>query len=307
MHIAVIGPGGIGCLFSALLAEAGHEVWLVDRRPDRAALVSCDGLTIEKDGKTRRVSLRAAAQPAEAGPAELIILCVKAHETAGAMPSVAALSAPHTKVLSLQNGLGNLEALKTAVAGGNLFAGITTHGAMVIGLNHVRHAGAGPTFVGALSQNKSGAEMLAETLTGAGIETSAAANTIGMLWSKLVINAAICPVSVLAGLPNGQLVKDRRWRALMCEAAAEGAGIAAAKGIRLIFPDPAAAVLEVCEKTAGNISSMLQDVRRGRHTEITAINGAIVRAAAELSREAPTSAMLCEKVLEIEKHKEYKD
>lgn len=301
MKIAVIGPGGIGCLFSALLTEAGHEVCLVDRRPDRATLISREGLIIEKNGHLRTVCLWAHAFPADIGPVELIILCVKAHETAGTMPSVMALSGHRTIVLSLQNGLGNIEAIKRIAESDHLFAGVTTHGATVIGLNYLRHAGAGATVVGSLVNNQAGAECLAGILTSSGIETQSTPDTLSMLWSKLVINAAICPVSVLSNLPNGQIAKNEKWRSLLCQAAEEGGKIAAAKGIKLMFDDPVKAVLEVCQNTAANISSMLQDIRRGRQTEIEAINGAIIRAAAELGIAAPTNAMLYKNVVELEK------
>jgi len=302
MKIAVIGPGGIGCLFACLLSEGGHDVCLVDRRPDRAALINREGVTIEKNGETRQIHLRACSHPAEIGPVDLIILCVKAHETSGAIPTVLTLSSPQTEVLSLQNGLGNMEALKRVMAGRNLFAGITTHGATVIGLNYLRHAGAGATTVGPLGDNQAGAEQLAGTLTSAGIATQSTPDTLAMLWSKLVINAAICPVSALANLSNGEIAKNDKWHSLLCKAAEESGKIAAAKGIKLMFPDPVKAVLEVCEKTSQNISSMLQDVRRGRQTEITAINGVILGAAAELGLDAPVNKKLYQSVVDLEQH-----
>jgi 2-dehydropantoate 2-reductase len=306
MKIAVIGPGGIGCLFAGMLAESGQDVVLIDRRPERAALISREGLIIERSGQARMVALRACAFPADIGPVDLIILCVKAHETAGTVPSVTALFAPRTKILSLQNGLGNLEVFRRTVAGGNLLAGITTHGTTVIGLNHIRHAGPGSTMIGSLNQNDQDAALIAKTLSKAGIDSTPTADTLGMLWSKLIINAAICPVSVLADLANGEIAGSDKWRELLCKAADEGGRVAAAKGIKLTFADPAGAVLEVCEKTASNISSMLQDIRRGRKTEIMEINGAVLRTAAELGIEAPANEMLLEKVVELEKHKEYK-
>jgi len=306
IRIAIIGPGGIGCLFAGLLAEAGHDVCLVDRRPDRAALITREGLIIESNGGLRKVPLRAFAYPADIGQVELITLCVKSHETAGTIPSVRALSGPGTSVLSLQNGLGNLEAIERIVGSRDLFAGITTMGATVIGLNHIRHAGTGSTFIGPLGNNNAGAEKLTKMLSKAGLEAAATVDTMGMLWSKLVINAAICPVSTLANLPNGELVKNDKWRALLGRAAKEAGAVAAAKGIKLLFDDPAKAVLEVCDKTAANISSMLQDVRRGRKTEIMAINGVILSAAAELGMAAPANAMLCKNVLELEGRSEYK-
>ena len=305
MHIAIIGPGGMGCLFAGLLAEAGHEVGLIDRRPERADKISREGLIIESNGRARTIALRACAFPLDIGSPrriDLIILCVKAHETAGTIPSVIALSSSQTNVLSLQNGLGNLEIFKKIVSDDNLFAGISTHGTTVIDLNHILHAGSGLTMIGSLNHNNESAELLAKMFTKAGIETTSTKETLGMLWSKLIINAAICPVSVLADLTNGEIIKNDRWRSLLCKAAEEGGKIAAAKGFKLTFSDPVKAVLEVCEKTSSNISSMLQDIRRHRKTEIMEINGAVIRAATDLGIETPTNKMLLKKVVELEKY-----
>ena len=160
-------------------------------------------------------------------------------------------------------------------------------------------------MIGSLNHNDESAELLAKMLTKAGIKTTSTKETLGMLWSKLIINAAICPVSVLADLTNGEIIKNDRWRSLLCKAAEESGKIAAAKGMKLSFADPAKAVLEVCEKTAFNISSMLQDIHRGRPTEIMEINGAVLRAAAELGLDTPTNAMLCQSVVDIDKRVEH--
>ena len=305
MRIAIIGPGGMGCLFAGLLAESGHDVSLIDRRPERADKISREGLIIESNGRSRTVALRTCAFPLDIGSPrqiDLIVLCVKAHETAGTIPSVTALSTPQTNVLSLQNGLGNLESFKKIVSDDNLFAGITTHGTTVIDLNRIRHAGSGLTMIGSFNHNDKGAELLAKMLSKAGIEAISTKETLGMLWSKLIINAAICPVSVLADLTNGEIIENDKWRCLLCKAAEEGGKTAAAKGLKLTFSDPVKAVLEVCEKTSSNISSMLQDIRRHRKTEIMEINGAVIRAATELGIETPANRMLLKKVVELEKY-----
>lgn len=305
MKIAVIGPGAIGCLFAGLLAEGRHDVHLIDRRPERSSLIVREGVMLESNGKLRKVPVQAHAFPADAGAVELIILCVKSHETAGTLQSVAALSGKGTAVISLQNGLGHLDVIRPVVEDKNLFAGITTQGATVIGLNHVRQSGTGLTFIGSLARNHEGAEKLAKTLKEAGIEAKATRDTTGMLWSKLIINAAICPISVLSDMTNGEIVRSDKWRAFLARTAEEGAAVAKAKGIKLLYPDPVAATLDVCQNTAGNISSMLQDLRRGRKTEITEINGAIIAAAAELGIATPTNTMLYRNVVELEKSGSY--
>jgi 2-dehydropantoate 2-reductase len=133
-------------------------------------------------------------------------------------------------------------------------------------------------------------------LTRAGIKTSVASDVSAVLWSKLIINAAIGPVSALSGLPNGQLPKRKKWRTLLERAAREGAAVAARQGIRLLYRNPVRAVAEVCRNTAENLSSMLQDVRRQRKTEIDAINGAIVRAAAAAGLPAPVHTDLIRRI-----------
>lgn len=301
MKIAVIGPGGIGCLFSTLLSEAGHEVWLIDRRPDRASLIAREGIFVERESGLTIARPGASAFPADVGRADLVILCVKAHETAGTAPSIRTLVGPETEILSMQNGLARLECIRDLVEDHRLFAGVTTHGVTALDLNRIRHAGAGTTMLGPLRGNYEDAERLARLLTGSGIAASAVMDTEGLLWSKLVINAAICPVSALSNLTNGEMAEDKRWRPLLEKAARESAAVAAAGKIKLAFDDPVAAVLEVCRNTSSNISSMLQDIRRGRQTEIEAINGAVVRTAICLGLSAPVNESLCRRVAELEK------
>jgi 2-dehydropantoate 2-reductase len=100
-----------------------------------------------------------------------------------------------------------------------------------------------------------------------------------LIWGKLVVNAAINPLTALLRVPNGELLERSSAREMMRTLASEVAQVAEAESIRLPFPDPIAAVEEVARKTAANHSSMLQDVLRGAPTEIDAICGAVVRVA----------------------------
>jgi len=99
-----------------------------------------------------------------------------------------------------------------------------------------------------------------------------------LLWSKLVINAAINPLTALLRVPNGELLARPSAQSLMDAAAREAAAVARALGRRLTFSDPVAAAQAVAQRTAVNHSSMFQDVQRGAPTEIDAICGAIVAA-----------------------------
>ena len=143
------------------------------------------------------------------------------------------------------------------------------------------------------------ARRMADLLIGASIAAATAADINAMLWSKLVINAAICPVSVVSGLPNGRMLQSSKWSRLLFQAAEEAFAAARAKRIRLLYENPAQVVREVCANTAGNLSSMLQDYRRGKKTEIEAINGVIVREAAARGVPAPVNEQLYRRVLEM--------
>jgi 2-dehydropantoate 2-reductase len=121
-------------------------------------------------------------------------------------------------------------------------------------------------------------DLAASLLQRAGFDVEIVAEALDLLWSKLVINAAINPLTALLGVPNGELLRRPSAQALMGTVATEAAAVAAARGQVLTFSDPVAAAAAVAQRTAVNHSSMLQDVQRGAPTEIDAINGAIVKA-----------------------------
>jgi 2-dehydropantoate 2-reductase len=112
------------------------------------------------------------------------------------------------------------------------------------------------------------------------------------LWGKLVINAAINPLTALLGVPNGELLNRSTARALMAALAREAAAVAIAQGIVLPFPDAVVAAESIARRTAANISSMLQDVLRGAPTEIDAISGAIIQAGMQTGVPTPINRTL---------------
>ncbi|MEZ4769664.1 MAG: ketopantoate reductase C-terminal domain-containing protein [Caldilineales bacterium] len=129
-------------------------------------------------------------------------------------------------------------------------------------------------------------------LDAAGFETRAAADVDGLLWSKVVINAAINPLTALLRVPNGELLARTDARALMAEAALEAAAAGRARGLHLTFEDPVLAAEEVARRTAANHSSMFQDILRGAPTEIDAICGAVVEAGEQTGVPSPVNRTL---------------
>jgi 2-dehydropantoate 2-reductase len=122
----------------------------------------------------------------------------------------------------------------------------------------------------------------------------------GMVWGKLVANAGINALTALLRVPNGALAVTPQARALVERVAVEAAAVAAARGVRLPYADPAAHALAVAEATGANRSSTLQDVLRGSPTEIDAINGAVAREGRRLGVPTPVNALLAELVAALE-------
>jgi len=304
MNIVIIGPGAMGCLFAGLLSEAGHEVWLLDKRNARATAIGASGVRIDDDSGTRRAAVRATADPGDIARADVLCVFVKAYDTGDAIAGAAPLAGPDTTVVTLQNGLGNVERIAELVDRSAMVCGSTAHGSTVIEPGHVRHAGAGPTALAAVAPgNRARADRVAALLGGAGIHAAVTDDPEALTWSKLVINAAINPLTALSRLPNGSLLEDDGLRDQALQAAAETAKVARAKGIGLMFEDEGAEVARVCRATAGNISSMLQDVRHGRRTEIDYITGAIVEEARTLGIKVPVNEMLLEEVHALERQR----
>ncbi len=178
--------------------------------------------------------------------------------------------------MTLQNGLDNYAALTEALGADRAGVGITYNGATMLSPGEVHHVAHNLTYLGTTPINAERIAALALLLDRAGLETQVCEDIDARLWGKAVANAAINPLTALWRVTNGALLQsvDRRW--LLTRLAEEAANVARARSILLPFEDPVAFVESVCRTTAANRSSMLQDVERGRPTEIDSINGIIV-------------------------------
>lgn len=268
MKIAVIGPGALGCLFAGRMMQAGLAVELVDHRPDRVARLQATGVTItDKSGQT---ALRIPVVSSVSDDATLQLVAVKSQHTKD-------LSlATGIPCLSIQNGLGNIETLCNMLGGDKVLCGTTSEAATLETEGVVRHAAAGETIVG--SWTTCDPAVATEPLLAAGFTVETTESPGQMLWKKVVTNAAINPLTAIVDCPNGRLVEVPELRALLRTLVVEAVKVAGTEGYR--FDESLVEhTEEVCRRTATNISSMLQDIRAGRPTEIEAISGEILRRA----------------------------
>ena len=286
MDILVFGAGSLGSLLGGLLARA-HDVTLVGREPHVAAVRS-DGLRIT--GVEALDVAPAATTDATGASADLALVTVKAYDTEVAARTLA--TGDYGAVCSLQNGMGNEETLAGAVDA-PVLAGTATYGARLVDPGHVEWTGRGTITLGAWrpADDVVTAERIAEAFRAAGLDAEATPDVRRRLWEKLAVNAAINPVTALAGVENGALTTDP-LADLARTAAVETAKVARADGTDLGEETATAAVATVARETARNRSSMLQDVTRGRRTEIDAINGYVVGRAAATGESVPVNRTL---------------
>lgn len=295
MRIVVFGAGSLGSALGGLLAGE-HEVVLVGRRENMAA-IRRSGLRVVGDLR-RTVRLRAVENVRSADDADLLIITTKAYDTGAAIDSCRHWTGKGTMVLTLQNGLGNLELVR-AWKGGLGFGGTTTMGARLLSPGVVRLSGIGRTVIGS-DFDPPGAGRIADALTAGEIPASTTSNINGELWAKAAVNACINPVSAVLRVPNGRLLDGLPVKRLVREVSMECEAVAAEAGIALPRRPVFSMVVDVARGTAGNRSSMLQDVERRRRTEIDQINGEICRVGSACGVATPLNRTLTAMVKALE-------
>lgn len=276
MNILIVGPGAMGCLFAARLKKAGYDVTLLDYLTERAQIINKQGIMVEGVTGNFFVHVPTVAGAISSQP-DFIIICVKAYKTREACQSIQPWVTPEASVITLQNGIGNLEILEEIFGKQRVYGGVTAEGATLLGYGKIRHAGQGDTIIGPTRDPHSHLNNIITAFQKAGFNTRSADNVDDLIWGKLIVNVGINALTAVTHLKNGRLPQLDGTRQIMEEMVQEAVAVAKAKGIHLPYPDPLGRVIQVCENTAGNIASMLQDVLSQKTTEIDFINGAIVQ------------------------------
>ena len=312
MKIVVVGPGALGCLVGGFLSKSGEEVWFLDKHPERANKLNNDGIKIEGISGEHNIKVKATCDPKEIGVSDLVIICVKSYDTEQATKNAKALVSDNTLILTLQNGLGNVEVIGEIIGQEKVIGGTTSHGSTSLGDGHIRHAGKGETIIGRWYQppTRKGVrkwqiprrrlEEVASALRKTNFETKISDNIKEIIWSKLIINVGINALTSITRLKNGAILEYEWTRNIMRQAVLEATKIAKRRRISLIYSDPVKKVESVCSSTADNLSSMLQDILRKKRTEIEYINGAIVSEGDNLEIPTPVNSILTDLVKAIE-------
>lgn len=281
MKIAILGAGAMGSLFGGLLAETGEQVTLLDINDAHLAAIAAHGLRLETDTGDRRVRSLQALRPSQATQVpDLLIVFTKAMHTRAALASVRQLIGPSTYVLTLQNGLGNVEALGSVVPQERILVGVTTWPADLAGPGHVRSHGAGVIrMMTADGADRPMLERVVHALSDAGLQCRVDANVWGAVWEKVAFNAALNPLCTVLNRPVDALGAVEDGPALALTIVEEVLAVARASGVSVDAVKVSDNVRHAIVAHRGHKPSMLQDVLAGRPTEIESINGAVVVAA----------------------------
>ncbi|WP_282941511.1 2-dehydropantoate 2-reductase [Paenibacillus sp. RC67] len=319
MKVRVIGAGALGMLIAAALAEAGVQIELVTRSREQAEKLSAEGLQLVKMKKKagmdqHKITVRPSITTAEdlesnpdqqAAPDWILLMVKQTAVTDKLAQSIAAQMKPETRLICFQNGIGHTETLSRFIPIDQIWIAVTTEGALRHHSHGVEHTGSGITWLGPMNMANDEKKLnllekkLQNMFQDAGFSVSLSNKITSKVWNKLLINSVINPLTAILQIPNGMLTQLPAITPLMRALFEEGVRLANKLGIELA-DDLWEQLLTVCERTAANQSSMLQDVRACRLTELDSITGGLLAKAQQAGIELPSHRTVYQLVRSIE-------
>lgn len=288
MKIQIMGAGALGCLYGYLLQKK-YDVLFVARGKQLEALrkgLKVTGLLEDF------VDVDVVGKPCDA---DLTLVTVKSYDTEGVAKILSKVGCGI--VLSLQNGIGNEEILMRYLE--RVLSGVTTYASNLVDYGWIEFTGVGYTFVGDVSGKIcDDVSTVVDVMKSCGINAVAVEDIVKRKWIKTVINSVINPITTILRVRNGAIIEIEEVWDLALKVLREGELVLNSMGFNVKLEED---LKEVLMKTANNRSSMLQDIERGRRTEIDFINGAIVRKASEIGIDVPYNRVLMSIVKALER------
>lgn len=290
-RVAVVGAGAVGGYFGGLLARAGAPVVMIGRRAFVEA-VKKSGLFLDTLQFQESVRVEASTELSAVRGAEMVLFCVKTTDNSTTARALAPLLVSGAVVLSMQNGVDNVEQLRTAAAIDALPT-VVYVAASVPEPGRVKHVGRGDLVTGPENEKT---RRVAALFSRSNVPCRISENIEGELWTKLVWNCALNAVSALGRAKYGQIAASAEAWKVVEAAVYEVLAVARAAGIFLPgVEDPQAALagaLKIANQMAEALSSTGQDLNRGKRTEIDSLNGYVSRRGAELGVPTPVNQTL---------------
>jgi 2-dehydropantoate 2-reductase len=280
---AVLGAGGVGGFLGAALARAGREVLLIMREE---SLARYGGVVHVESVLLGDFEVELPAAPTLEGPTDVVWVTTKAHHLAEALDRVPKVEAEDSVVVPLLNGLDHVELLRRRFGPARVLPASITIESERVQPGRVRQLS---PFASVRLSPALQAEDLQYELGAAGIAASVGESEASVLWGKLALLAPIALTTTSRGSELGGVLADPAWRRRLDECVREVAATARADGVAL---DPATLIAQIESVPPGTRSSMQKDREAGRPTEIDAIGGSVLRAAARHGLDAPATRQL---------------
>ncbi len=284
MKVSIVGAGSLGTLLAALLGSVADVTLVV--KPEQIRFLNGGLRVVGVDEIKGRVDVR--LKPP--GIQDLIILAVKSYSTKSALERVKDAIGDETRVLSLQNGLGNEElALRHCE---HVVGGVTTNGAILLRPGLVRWTGRGITVIGVYPEGEDGyVEVIMDMFKEGGLDVEVTKNVLSWKWAKTIVNSVINGLGTVLEVKNGYLREDPYLEGTSIDIAREGCTVAQQVGVEF-EAHPLELLWDTIERTKENYNSTLQDIERGKKTEVDYIHGKIVEYASSVGLEAPMNGLL---------------
>ena len=295
MKIAIVGAGAMGSIYAGLLADAGNEVWAIDLWQDHIDAINTKGLRVEGASGQRLVrSIHASHDLTMAGSCDLYIISTKTFGVGAAAKAIVPMMAPHSLVLTIQNGLGAGERIARHMPVERVLLGVAEgFGAAMIGPGHVHHAAMKLIRMGEMQGGLSKRlQDLTEVWRSAGFDVEAFADIDQLIWEKFICNVTFSAPCTVFDYTIGEVMADPAAWNIALHSMREAYDIGLAREIAFSFDDPVAYVTAFGTRMPQVRPSMLLDHHAGRRSEIDAINGMVPVLAKEAGMAAPYNEVL---------------
>ena len=276
--IYVLGAGAVGCYFGGMLARAYHDVTFI-ARPERAKALNESGLEMDCKAFHETIAVKASAELSILSDADLVLLSVKSLDTERTLAQVQSILPSKAVILSLQNGVANIDVASKVVANPIYAAGVYVAAGMV-GQRTMKHHGRGELLIGNPSQANDRDDQYLQGICalfeGAGVPCTIAPQIKRDMWLKFLVNCSFNAISGIGQIPYGEMVKSPEIVKLIEEITKEFLAIAALEDVNITMSEAVAINASIATTMVTQVSSTAQDLARGKMTEIGFLNGYIV-------------------------------
>ncbi len=286
-----MGAGAVGSYYGALLARAGHDVTLVARGPHLDALVAAGTIVVrDADGTQWGAAVRASSTPDD-GPADLILVTTKSHDTRTAATALAPVIGPRTVIVSLQNGVENVARIRAVLPEATLVAGLVFVGLAITTPGTVDHHGEGRVTIGDPDGRAPHAPEAVARVAGAAWDLGVTADIVRAQWTKLLWNIGFNTVCAVTGATAGEVLATPESAALARAAVAEANAIARAEGID-ISADDIGGITAYRPALRSFLPSTAQDIAAGKEPERDILTSFVMREGGRLGIPTPVNDTL---------------